>query len=339
MHVIHKRNVNYAYETGAQLIRDHGLLTTTRAGDAYVVPFPVTTVYDNPCERVLWDENRDANPFFHFFEALWILNGQCDVATLAFFNKRMADYSDDGVTFHAPYGYRLRETGINDQIKLAVGLLQQNPLNRQVMLQIWDQNKDLGASKKDIPCNDMIKLRIVDGKLDLMVFCRSNDMIWGAYGANVVQFSTLQEYIAGCVGVPVGKYYQISCDFHAYTAVFEKNAPPGYKMPFDLYSLNVATPFSMFTGLPDDGISDYRMIAFDGALDSIMRQVLRAADGQSIDYGETGIPYFDHAAFPLLLAWCAWKRNDVQRAIEYADKCHATDWAMACKRWLLRRLK
>ena len=50
-----------------------------------------------------------------------------------------------------------------------------------------------------------------------MTVCnRSNDMIWGAYGANAVHMSILMEYVAVAVNAPMGSYYQISDSFHIY---------------------------------------------------------------------------------------------------------------------------
>src|SRR5271154_5758040 len=46
------------------------------------------TEYEKPDERVLFSQTRDANPFFHFFESLWILAGREDVEFLAQFNPK-----------------------------------------------------------------------------------------------------------------------------------------------------------------------------------------------------------------------------------------------------------
>lgn len=223
MHVLHVKDVNDALPRGLAYLRDAGLPRQTRNGPALVAPGPVTTVYDWPDRRVLFDSERDANPFFHLFEALWVLAGRCDVRFLTMFNKRMADYSDNGHTFHAPYGYRLRQHFGFDQIQRACDILATNPESRQVVMQIWDPVYDLGATSKDLPCNDTLFLSMrpsaIGDKyaLDLSVANRSNDVIWGAYGANAVQFSVLLEYMAAKIGALVGTYRQVSNNYHAYT--------------------------------------------------------------------------------------------------------------------------
>lgn len=210
------RNVNHALPRALAMLRDDGKRIAPRGQPTLEMSEPVATCYTCPEEMVLFDQQRDANPFFHFFEALWILAGRRDVEFLAHFNKRMADYSDDGSTFHAPYGYRLREGFGFDQIETAIEKLAQSPDTRQVVLSIWDPAQDYLPSK-DIPCNDMLMFKVRDGELRMLVANRSNDAVWGAYGANVVQFSTLQVYMARRLGVPVGTYTQVSDSFHVYT--------------------------------------------------------------------------------------------------------------------------
>src|SRR5436190_17085324 len=134
--VINARNVNDAVVKGAQLLKSSGLSQDSRAGGTLEYPEPVCTVYERPLERVLFDPIRDANPFFHLMEALWMLAGRKDVAWLARFNQRMATYSDDGVVFNAAYGYRWRQQfdlktandeKSHDQLSAIVRLLRADP--------------------------------------------------------------------------------------------------------------------------------------------------------------------------------------------------------------------
>jgi hypothetical protein len=67
-----------------------------------------STTYLRPWERVLFNPTRDANHFFHFFEAMWILAGRNDVGFLKCILPGIVNYSDDGSKFHGAYGMRLR---------------------------------------------------------------------------------------------------------------------------------------------------------------------------------------------------------------------------------------
>ena len=65
--------------------------------------------------------------------AIWIVLGRKDVEFLTIFNKRMADYSDDGKTFHAPYGWRLRRWGVKSEDILVSENLQANKGYDQIL--------------------------------------------------------------------------------------------------------------------------------------------------------------------------------------------------------------
>lgn len=215
-HVLHVNGVNDALPKGIALLRKYGERASSRGMGTIRVPGPVSTVYSRPLDRVLFDPVRDANPFFHLMEAVWILSGSNRVALPKMFLDNISRFSDDGVTFHGAYGYRLRHAYGEDQITGAIRLLREKPDTRQVVMAIWNPDTDLGADTKDVPCNDMVMLDIADGALNMTVCNRSNDVIWGAYGANAVQFSILQEFIAVSVGVDVGYYVQQSNNYHVY---------------------------------------------------------------------------------------------------------------------------
>ena len=210
MYVINARNVNDAYNQGLIHLLKEGEVQDTRAGQVIVLPYPLTTVYEKPTERVLFDPVRDANPFFHLFESLWMLSGRNDATWLdqfvSDFSVRFAE--DDGMQ-HGAYGYRWRNHFYNDQLPVLIDILKTNNNDRRAVLTMWDPASDLGVrDKKDIPCNSQAFLRVRKGSsgpvLDITVCCRSNDAIWGAYGANAVHFSVLLEYLARMIGVGVG---------------------------------------------------------------------------------------------------------------------------------------
>jgi len=185
----------------------------------------------NPYNRCVGGFGRDINIFFLLAEAVWIFAGKKDVNFLSLFNKKMSDFSDDGKVFHAPYGFRLRHWGVRsediyveenmhasqgrDQVSDAIRLLSDNPDNRQVVLQIWNPDFDLGVKTKDIPCNDTLMLKVRDGKLITTIQNRSNDLHWGL-PTNIFQFSFLTELISNCLGVTLGTQTHNSQSLHIY---------------------------------------------------------------------------------------------------------------------------
>ena len=218
MKVITARNVNDAFKLGVDffLDKDNYRQQDSRNGTTLEANEPVTTVYRKPTERVLFSQKRDANPFFHFIEGLWMLHGRNDLRPLTFFVDSMRNFSDDNKTLWGAYGWRWRDYFDKDQLDIIIAMLKRNPDDRRAVLQMWDVRKDLDKDGKDVPCNTNIYFKIRDNKLNMTVCNRSNDMIWGTYGANAVHMSMLQEYMATLIGVEVGVYTQISDSFHVY---------------------------------------------------------------------------------------------------------------------------
>ena len=149
----------------------------------------MTTVYKKPWERVLLEKTRDANPFFHLVEAIWMMAGSENLRQLTHFNTGMNRFSDNGKTLNGAYGYRWFHTFKINQIEHAVQTLRADPDSRRCVVQMWNPWGDLDSSSIDIPCNTNIYFKIREGELQMTVCNRSNDMIWGAYGANAVHMS------------------------------------------------------------------------------------------------------------------------------------------------------
>jgi hypothetical protein len=327
MEVIEVRNVNSAYAELHAMVEEYdGDYSDSRNGP--VIEFgPVTTLYTKPQERVLWDAARDANPFFHLFESLWMLAGRNDIAFVSRYAKRMATYSDDGVSQWGAYGYRWRHYFGFDQIPAVINELRKDPTSRRAVLAMWDARGDVGKDSKDLPCNLNAKFEIRRGRLDMMVFNRSNDAVWGAYGANAVHFSILQEYMAARLGVRIGSYWQISANFHVYVKVWEevqerakKYADHDGNVPFeDLYEDGRCEP--MLLVMSPEGI--------DNEISEWMRGSRR-----------TGNIFLDNIARPLDDIWELWLAKDRAKAhVRILALPQDNDWVYACRRWMERRIE
>jgi hypothetical protein len=319
--VVSGRNVNETWYRGAALLAREGEPRGSRAGNVLEVPVPVLTVTERPLERVLFDARRDANPFFHFFESLWMLDGRDDVDFPARFVKRMRSFSDDGAKLYGAYGARWRSYFDFDQLERIVENLVKTPGCRRQVLTMWDPEGDLLAAApddRDHPCNTHVYFKLRDDALVATVCCRSNDIVWGLYGSNVVHFAYLLEYVAARIGAEVGPLYQLSDSFHAYRGVFDAKAPhafDGYEQP---YALGTVAPYPL---VEHAGSFDYELGKWmDGNLDRVYRNRI-----------------FDRVATPMLEAHDAYRAGDLPHALEHALRIEATDWSLACTRWLYRR--
>lgn len=174
----------------------------------------------NPRERWVTSRAPGMSVAFAIVEAMGILNGRQDSAYLNFFNPRLPKFAGTGPLYHGAYGFRLRHNAGFDQLDRAFDALANNPNGRQVVLQIWDAARDFphedgSPVAPDIPCNICSLLKIRDGRLEWVQIMRSNDAFKGL-PYNFVQFMTLQEVMAGWLGVEPGSYTHFSDSLHVY---------------------------------------------------------------------------------------------------------------------------
>lgn len=212
-------NVPKLFRESAYKMRLYGNEEDSRNGPVISIREPTMLSLWNPTHRVLTDPVRDANPFFHVMEFIWMMAGSNDIQWIARFNKQMLEYSDDGKTQHAAYGHRWRKHFNLDQVKKLIGMMRKDPKDRRLVLSMWDAEVDLGNRGKDVPCNTHAYFRVVDDMLNMYVMNRSNDLIWGALGANIVHMTMLHELIALSTGIPIGEYSVFGTNLHIYKSV------------------------------------------------------------------------------------------------------------------------
>lgn len=319
MHSFKVRNVNAALSEAMWYLYVQGVRETSRNGEVLVAPEPVCTTYERPQERVLFSRIRDANPYFHLMEALWMLGGRQDVAFPAQFNGRIGQYSDDGVIFHGAYGYRWRHHFGTDQLADIVKELSERPDSRRAVLTLWDAGADLGRSGVDVPCNTQAYFDLREGRLNAAVCNRSNDAIWGCYGANAVQFSMLQEYLASWLGVPVGLYRQMSNNLHVYRDVprFDQLVP--FVDVNDLYTTSGVAIFPLMREEVRGWDEDLTRFLSDPTGDATYHD-----------------PFFNDVAAPMASSW--FDRKSKRSTGEAAALAiGADDWRTACVEWIHRR--
>lgn len=346
-------NVNTAFQQLCQFFndphnRENGKLiqSESRNGKVLRVRGPVCIEYYYPHQRVLFNRARDCNPFFHVYESLWMLAGRNDLASLTTYVKDFGKYSDDGETLHGAYGYRWRKYFGYDQLDWIIEELTADPSTRRCVLQMWDGGRtermtrwdsesqtelftdnweavggtgDLYVAThggKDVPCNLCAVFEVVEDKLNMTVYNRSNDTILGMLGANAVHFSFLQEYVAQSAGYDLGSYFQISSNCHVY--IEQHNVadyldgvgdPVNYPVKSDLVPL----------------------VEYQSRFDREVTALLENND----TYVEER--FLSSVAQPMMLAHRHHKERDYVRAIEAAERIASADWRRASIAWLSKR--
>ena len=221
--MFHAFNANTADELWRQIYvalhDDNAREQASRSGDTREILHAALCLED-PRQRWIISRRPSLNLAFALAEVVWIVTGRKDSAFLTYFFPSLTKYMGDGPTFHGAYGDRLRHRFGLDQLDRAYQALRSDPGSRQVVLEIWDPTADLPAPDgrpvaKDVPCNLLSLLKVRDGRLEWMQVMRSNDFYRGL-PHNVVQFTCLQEILAGWLDLELGQYHHISDSLHFY---------------------------------------------------------------------------------------------------------------------------
>jgi len=322
MHIV-ARNMQQMLPKITEAVMTWGVTSVTRAGQAHVMGEPVVIEYMRPNERVIFHTKRDANPFFHLYEIMWMLDGRRNVSDLVRFNSGMVKYSDDGVTLHGAYGYRWKRHWPMDQIERVVDGLKKEPTCRRQLLCMWDPDSDLGKDSKDIPCNIAVGFNLVENKLNMTVFNRSNDLVWGALGADCVHFSVLHEYMSARTGLKQGKMFQVSSNLHIYVSTADKVTNLGI----------TADPYEL-------GIPVIPLIRKPATFQKELPIALDIMGTPAIGFTE---PFIKRVFVPMVLAYNAFRvvenKNRFQNALWFVDSMVECDWKLACTQWIKRRMK
>lgn len=294
-----------------------GVEEESRNGPVISYPDPMMITLYNPRNRVLFNPVRDANPFFHVMEFVWMMGGWQDVRFLLPFNKNFVNFTDDGNNQNAAYGYRWANHFSVDQIKEVAKKLKASPTTRRAVVGMWDPNQDLTSNSVDVPCNTQLMFRIRDGKLNMLVTNRSNDVIWGMLGANIVHMTLLQELIAEEVGVDLGWYKVISNNAHIY-----KNLPRFKEIWTD-------------TGWDHSGYESFPVLGPDEDMENFVLECDKfVTDGMDGKLAEEYVhQWLNDVARPMYLAY-----RDRQYAGTWLDRVKDQNWREAGRAWLQRRV-
>jgi thymidylate synthase len=101
----------------------------------------------------------------------------------------------------------------NSQIEYLIDHLNADMPLPEAQISMWDKLVDQGQMIQ--PCTQIIWARIKHGHLELHIHANSSDAHKKLL-MNILEFISLQQYIAQRVGIPVGKYYHFLDSCHIY---------------------------------------------------------------------------------------------------------------------------
>ena len=204
------RNAQEAFEYYYEYISDRG---QTFAGTRAI--FNEGFIINNPKDRDIETPYRKFNRHYAEAEWEWYLSADPSVDKLGeIYGKIPAIWEkmqDSDGCVRSNYGWQWER---EYQLDKVVAMLKENPETRQAVISIYD-GKEIDTYRKDTPCTYAVSFTILNGKLNMAVLMRSNDL-WFGFCIDQYCFSKLQELVAERVDIRVGTYYHHATNLHIY---------------------------------------------------------------------------------------------------------------------------
>lgn len=174
-----------------------------------------TFCIEDPNSSLIYIPGRNFSLVHAIHESFLIFCDDNHVKVAGYFNKNIVQFSDDGKTLYGSYGHRIatKMQGVLEKLK-------EDHDTRQALLTIHCVDDSI-VKTKDPPCTITLQFTIRDEKLNMHVYMRSNDIVWGT-PYDVFVFTTIQKVFAYTLGIPVGKYYHTATSLHMYERDFER---------------------------------------------------------------------------------------------------------------------
>jgi len=326
----HGANANEVWRQIAHDFKQTNHVAITQSRGGRVIDLGnVSLSISNPRERWIACREPAINPAFAIAEVIWIVNGRNDAQFVTYFNRQLPRFAGSHSHYPGAYGYRLRSRLGVDQLERAYLALSSASTSRQVVLQIWDGRIDFPGpdgtpSTTDVPCNIVSLLKVREGKLNWTQVLRSNDFFLGL-PHNIIQFTTLQEVIAGWLGIECGDFNLITDSLHLY----ERDA--GHMT--ELLPISAASNSDNISVAKNEAELNFRTLAesidliVDTAVpaDDIYRMAMRSELGGGF-----------RNMLLVVAAEGLRRRKDLSRSDEVMQACNNAAYCQAWSRWISR---
>ena len=203
-------NANHAFNSLRADIIDKGMpFASTRA------LFNVGFYLQNPLDNKITNKERNWKEEYAEAEWQWYLSGNRNIEKLGdIYGKippiweRMADHNGN---VNSNYGWQWLR---NDQYEYIIDKLKFENDTRHAAISIYDCKENLDY-ENDTPCTYAVQFTIINDKLCMSVYMRSNDL-WYGFCNDQYCFSMLQKKVSEDVNKEIGWYYHHAHNMHLY---------------------------------------------------------------------------------------------------------------------------
>ena len=203
-------NANHAFNYLWDYIQDEGVdFDNTKA------IFNCGFYLDQPKENYITNEMRNWKPDYAEAEWQWYLSGDPSINKLGEIYGKVPPIwekmADENNMVRSNYGWQWQR---NYQLDYIVNKLKANKQTRHAAISIYDC-KEHNTYESDTPCTYAVQFTILNDKLNMSVYMRSNDL-WYGFCNDQYCFSMLQQLVAERLNMDIGWYYHHAHNMHIY---------------------------------------------------------------------------------------------------------------------------
>ena len=204
------KNADSAYKYFYKMINKYGI----PFGDTKAL-FNIGFYLDFPLEVDITDKKRQWNKEYASAEWKWYLSGDPSVEKLGEIYGKIPPIwdkmADSQRRCRSNYGWQWER---NFQLDHIIAKLRTLKDTRHAAISIYD-GKEISTYAKDTPCTYAIQFTILQGKLDMAVLMRSNDL-WYGFCNDQYCFAMLHKMVAERLSIGMGDYYHFAHNLHLY---------------------------------------------------------------------------------------------------------------------------
>lgn len=165
----------------------------------------------NPMENQIDTEWRKWKPDYAELEYQWYLSGNRDPKIVEERAKLWTGMKDEFGFVNSNYGYWWKR---NNQLENALDLIRKDPMTRRAVVVHYNPD-EIQSYGKDTPCNIVLNFYQVGNELNLTIFARSIDLVFG-FCNDQYCFSRLQADSADKLGLNIGIESWFITNLHVY---------------------------------------------------------------------------------------------------------------------------
>ena len=170
---------------------------------------------DQPKENYITNEMRNWKPDYAEAEWQWYLSGDPSINKLGKIYGKVPPIwekmADENNMVRSNYGWQWQR---NYQLDYIVNKLKNHKETRHAAISIYDC-KEHNTYESDTPCTYAVQFTILNDKLNMSVYMRSNDL-WYGFCNDQYCFSMLQQLVAERLNMDIGWYYHHAHNMHIY---------------------------------------------------------------------------------------------------------------------------